>query len=1264
MDILQTGRGKGRVIIVKPEMQVFAGVVVIIDISGSTEMAQKMDLSGQYGIEEFRKILESTFTILVSKLENSGATLAYLAGDALVAYWKNDEFPLDELLPTANACCNQILEGMGQTSGDEFRPTVHIGIGVGLIELMYVGGVNDTWRLILSGSAIAEASRAEKHATAGQIAIRSTDIPYDFPRIVTPNYRKLRNLPFAGNNIDDPISEIWNERFEINNLEGIGEFRHVECLYFRVFPSDEEHLSNEFIQRLYSGTQKIVNQYCSTQCVLIREDDSFLIKLYLGIHFDTYLNARERILDIAKDLSTNLPVRNIDWSIAISNGRCLCDLFSVGERYRYVVTGLPMFYASRISNLFRNGIYLTSDSMTDIHSEQFELVGNHILKGFSYSTSVYTLVSDVKSVEDIDPMASFVGREHEIKEACEFLDFLSTDDQHNRYLYIYGVAGVGKSSFVDIVARSLHSVDDAIWLFNRNIERLQPLGIWSQFISRLLEMRNLYTSNDVQSAIVAILHSNDMEMRLPLVSSLLSLDVEETSFSKSLNLQARVESTEGALVEIALALLSEHPVIVIEDCQWVDSASARLLLSLFTRARSCRLILTSRSDRVDGIFSDVLSDKYLSKQHLQNLSRSEQLAFINDKFNSSTVDPDLAEEIAKKSNGNPFVLDQFLRYLQQQEIITNQSGHLYFTNISSIEFEQENLSLQQLITSQLDDLDHDQLMIVRVAALLGRTISRSILKAVLSDSISVEETDKCLKHLTKQGLLKKGSNEDTYLFTHDLFPEVIEDVIRTGQKLLIHEQIADVIESEMSQMYDGSSIRQLAYHWGRTENNDKSLFYGNLAIDEALKSGAYLEAMEYIGLCLEHAQLTGQSSSIDVQHVVWMRKLCDCYHGVGNQTGRFGAAVDLIQYCGYSYPEGVIPTLSRTVFDYFYWQVTKKIKKTVQNNNIEKELSLAHRHASYAGYFVKDPITTVYDSMRGVIFAEKSQFNKNLAGVYAMLGGYLGILGLWKMGKSYLGRSVHHALDEGDVAEIAHSYMVYSLFLIGIGEWSSSRDYGHRCLANSSKSGNQITMCNSLIILFWNDYYINRLDSAIEFAQKLVKESQSSGNIQQEVWGYNALIIANTTNGKYEEATIAANRVFRLLNVVDQPTEKMTALAFSALLLSFEGDIKLCHQHANEAADILSTMQTTSNHGLLMAFVSLLNVSEYLSLRGVILEKNLQLTSILKKMMLFKITFPIGKPAYDYWKLYSKGSTNIRSIQNALDKILVSTSIPVTFIGR
>jgi tetratricopeptide (TPR) repeat protein len=118
-----------------------------------------------------------------------------------------------------------------------------------------------------------------------------------------------------------------------------------------------------------------------------------------------------------------------------------------------------------------------------------------------------------------------------------------------------------------------------------------------------------------------------------------------------------------------------------------------------------------------------------------------------------------------------------------------------------------------------------------------------------------------------------------YLFKHVVTQEVAYSLLLSAQRRQLHRAVAEWYEQ--TQAEDPSPLYPLlAYHWGRAEEPTRTLAYLELAGEQALRVGAYQEAVELLTEALSRSGAV-QPAPEALRQARWHRQLGDAYEGLG-----------------------------------------------------------------------------------------------------------------------------------------------------------------------------------------------------------------------------------------------------------------------------------------------------------------------------------------------------------------------------------------------
>ena len=219
-------------------------------------------------------------------------------------------------------------------------------------------------------------------------------------------------------------------------------------------------------------------------------------------------------------------------------------------------------------------------------------------------------------------------------------------------------------------------------------------------------------------------------------------------------------------------------VVFLDDMQWSDPASLRLLTSLLAGAgtHSLLIIASCRDNEVVATHPFALAIKELERRsvpvntiQLNPLGWSDITQFVCDSFHvdGDTAGP-LAETLREKTGGNPFFLRQFLQTLQTEGLLnfdaTQDAGRYDLTKIRALAIT-ENVA--DLIAQKLSRLDPATQRIVACGAAIGNRFAIDVLASVAE--CTPERAQSLLAAALQENLLVRHDHDGTgqFAFQHD-----------------------------------------------------------------------------------------------------------------------------------------------------------------------------------------------------------------------------------------------------------------------------------------------------------------------------------------------------------------------------------------------------------------------------------------------------------------------------------------------------------------
>jgi predicted ATPase/signal transduction histidine kinase/tRNA A-37 threonylcarbamoyl transferase component Bud32 len=340
----------------------------------------------------------------------------------------------------------------------------------------------------------------------------------------------------------------------------------------------------------------------------------------------------------------------------------------------------------------------------------------------------------------------------------------------------------------------------------------------------------------------------------------------------------------------------QHPLVLfLDDLQWADGASLKLISLLMTAVDNYCLLLIGayRDNEVSATHSLLFTIDEIRKAEAQvnqivltPLTLPNITQFTADTLNCSIEKARyLSELLMAKTDGNPFFLREFMKSLYAEKLLEfDLKERVWQWNVTQIEERDITDNVVELMTNKLKNLPEDTKQVLKLAACVGNQFELETLAGIYEKSLQATainlwaamaeglvlplgDTYKLI-NLHVEGLENEVTVE--YKFAHDRIQQAAYSLLSEAEKQDIHWQVGQLLLQKIPPEEQDQKIFNIVNHLnqGRDRVRDRAtldnLAQLNLVAGQKAKaSAAYQAAFHYLQIGLKLLHTPGSPSEGD-----------------------------------------------------------------------------------------------------------------------------------------------------------------------------------------------------------------------------------------------------------------------------------------------------------------------------------------------------------------------------------------------------------------
>ncbi len=810
----------------------FEGTLVFADVSGFTELTEKLSKRGREGAEEIAVVLDAAFAELIAAAYAHHADLLKFGGDAVLLLFRGENH--ERRAATAALGMQDALAGMRRlrTSAGPVRLQMSVGAHAGTFNFFLVGGVHR--ELIVAGADATACVATEAAANAGEVALSQSTAGVfeaqllgdrrDGIVLLAGNPEAAQIVPpyFDPSGLD--LSQLLPAAYtrELRGEPADPEHRHVAVAFVEIRGTDEL-LDREGPEALAAALDEritAIQESCLSFDVTFAQTDvskqAVKAILLAGAPRSAGGDEEELMLRAARSIVERpgtLPVR-----VGVNAGRVFAGIVGPPTRRTYTFYGDAINTAARIMVRADDGQLLAREDVLERARTTYALtpVEPFAAKG----KAELVRASDVGAAvgeRELEAIGPFVGREHELDTLLAALE--RARGGHGEVVLVRGEPGLGKTRLLGELRARVSGVR-SIRVQCSQVDAGEPYLVAGAVVKRVLQLGPhappVEVERRLRDAVGAA--SPELEPWLPLLGLVLGLEISATPETTALDERFVPERIAATVQELLDSLVPDAALVVIDDVHFMDEASAALIGRLAKEiAERPWLLAVARREHESGFA--VPDGTEAMEVELHPLDEKSAVLLVEQLSEDAPLAGHVSRAIAARSAGSPLFVTEMVAAVR-----------------GGSDLDTMPRSVEALMAVQIDELSSADRAVLRHGAVLGARFGRESFVAALG----LEEAD-AEAVLGRLDRFLVADGEGGIRFRHGLLRDAAYHGLSFRRRRELHRRVGETFEREAGA--EASDVEALlARHFYEAGVWEKALRYGTEAGKSAKRVYATVDA--------------------------------------------------------------------------------------------------------------------------------------------------------------------------------------------------------------------------------------------------------------------------------------------------------------------------------------------------------------------------------------------------------------------------------------
>jgi tetratricopeptide (TPR) repeat protein/archaellum biogenesis ATPase FlaH len=299
--------------------------------------------------------------------------------------------------------------------------------------------------------------------------------------------------------------------------------------------------------------------------------------------------------------------------------------------------------------------------------------------------------------------------------------------------------------------------------------------------------------------------------------------------------------------------------VVLEDLHDADSGTLEMLTHVSRNLAGARLLLVGTYRDVEVDRSHPLSAVLAELRRVSNYGRvllrglnADEVRRMLESITRESIPWGLAEAVYRQTEGNPLFVQEVIRYLAEEGLISRKEGQWRPTKDTPLEMSIPQ-GLRDVIGKRLSLLTPECNQLLTVASVIGREFAPETLKSVTG--MDEDVFTNALKEAVRLSVLDERSQRGLvrYRFAHAFFRQTLYEEIIAPRRIRLLQQVAhSLLTLYINRLEEHSA--ELAEHFSYSSDRtdlEKAVSYGEMAARRATNVYSYGEAVRLLEQALK-----------------------------------------------------------------------------------------------------------------------------------------------------------------------------------------------------------------------------------------------------------------------------------------------------------------------------------------------------------------------------------------------------------------------------